>query len=162
MAYVKTNWQTGDVITAVKLNNMETGIYDATEAAANAFVADIDSPQDGDVIKYDGTAEKWVNGAASGGGTPVIPEITVGRDESDNNTYSCNMTFSQVSAAVASGNCFFLKELASDGAYQLFVLSSFSPDYEIMFSFLAVYGTNDAQEMSYVYSSDGTIEKFEK
>lgn len=65
MAYVKTNWQTGDVITAAKLNNMETGIYDATEAAADAFVADIDDPQDGDVIKYDSTSEKWVNGSAA-------------------------------------------------------------------------------------------------
>ena len=29
MAYEKTNWQTGDVITAAKLNNMEGGIEDA-------------------------------------------------------------------------------------------------------------------------------------
>lgn len=75
MAYVKTNWQTGDVITAAKLNNMETGIYDATEAAAAAFAPDIDDPQDGDVIKYDSTAEKWVNGAASGGGGVTIVHI---------------------------------------------------------------------------------------
>lgn len=67
MAYVKTNWQTGDVITAAKLNNMETGIYDATEAAADAFAPDIDDPQDGDVIKYDSTEGKWVNGAGPAG-----------------------------------------------------------------------------------------------
>lgn len=30
MAYVKTTWQTGDVITAEKLNNMEGGIENAT------------------------------------------------------------------------------------------------------------------------------------
>ena len=74
MAYVKTNWQTGDVITAAKLNNMETGIYDATEAAAAAFAPDIDNPQNGDVIKYDSTEEKWVNGAASGGFDPDITD----------------------------------------------------------------------------------------
>lgn len=38
MAYVKTTWQTGDVITAEKLNNMEGGI----EAAAPLYV-DIES-----------------------------------------------------------------------------------------------------------------------
>ena len=77
MAYVKTNWQTGDVITAAKLNNMETGIYDAAEAAAAAFAPDIDDPQDGDVIKYDSTAEKWVNGK---GGGSFAPDITNPQD----------------------------------------------------------------------------------
>lgn len=74
MAYVKTNWQTGDVITANKLNNMETGIYDATEAAAAAFAPDIDDPQNGDVIKYDSSEGKWVNGSAgsAGGFSPDI------------------------------------------------------------------------------------------
>lgn len=35
MAYVKTNWQTGDVITAGKLNNMESGIEAAGRLDVN-------------------------------------------------------------------------------------------------------------------------------
>ena len=35
--YVPTNWKTGDVITATKLNNMETGIANASELADGAL-----------------------------------------------------------------------------------------------------------------------------
>lgn len=35
--YVPTNWKTGDVITATKLNNMETGIADASALANGAL-----------------------------------------------------------------------------------------------------------------------------
>ena len=31
MSYVKTTWQTGDIVTANKLNKMEQGIQDAGE-----------------------------------------------------------------------------------------------------------------------------------
>ena len=93
MAYVKTNWQTGDVITAAKLNNMETGIYDATEAAADAFVADIDDPQNGDVIKYDSTAGKWVNGEGGGNSGNIIPIVSAADYSS---TFTCNYTFAQL------------------------------------------------------------------
>ena len=35
--YVPTNWKTGDVITATRLNNMETGIDNANTTANNAL-----------------------------------------------------------------------------------------------------------------------------
>ena len=35
--YVPTNWKTGDIITATKLNNMETGINNANTTANNAL-----------------------------------------------------------------------------------------------------------------------------
>lgn len=35
--YVPTNWKTGDVITATKLNNMENGIANASESANGAL-----------------------------------------------------------------------------------------------------------------------------
>lgn len=31
MAYESTNWQTGDIVTADKLNNMEVGIEEISE-----------------------------------------------------------------------------------------------------------------------------------
>lgn len=77
MAYTKTNWQTGDVIDATKLNHAEDGIAQAqqTADAANArdSLADLTdveitgTPTDGQVILYDATNSKWVNGSAGGG-----------------------------------------------------------------------------------------------
>lgn len=109
MAYVKTNWQTGDVITAAKLNNMETGIYDATEAAADAFVADIDDPQDGDVIKYDSTAEKWVNGAAGGGSASLVTNGTLDATDPQAITVTLDKTASEIYTAFSGGSPVFAK-----------------------------------------------------
>lgn len=153
MAYVKTNWQTGDVITAAKLNNMETGIYDATEAAADAFVADIDDPQDGDVIKYDGTAEKWVNGAAAAAFDPdiddpqngdvikydstaekwvngaaesglVVPLITV---DALNLIITMDMSFADVLEAIENNKCCYAHVDTGAGNLQIFHLDTFVP-----------------------------------
>lgn len=97
MAYVKTNWQTGDVVTSSKLNNMETGIYDVTEASASAFAPDIDSPQNGDVIKYDSTEEKWVNGEGGGG------IVTVGSINLTAMNVSLNKTAGELWTAFTAG-----------------------------------------------------------
>ena len=102
MAYVKTNWQTGDVITAAKLNNMETGIYDATEAAADAFAPDITSPQDGDTLVYDATAGKWVNGPGTNGGDFIITCTVTGQDFSG----TINRTQAEINAAYAANKNF--------------------------------------------------------
>lgn len=77
MAYTKTNWQTGDVIDATKLNHAEDGIAQAQQTAdtANArdSLADLTdveitgTPTDGQVVMYDATNSKWVNGSAGGG-----------------------------------------------------------------------------------------------
>ena len=37
MPYVKTDWETGDLITAEAMNNMEDGIGDAVDAAEDAL-----------------------------------------------------------------------------------------------------------------------------
>ena len=122
MAYVKTNWQTGDVITAAKLNNMETGIYDATEAAAAAFDPDIDDPQDGDVIKYDSTAEKWVNGAAESG--LVVPLITV---DTQNLTITMDMAFADVLEAIENKKCCYARVDIGAGRLSIYHLDSYVP-----------------------------------
>ena len=104
MAYVKTNWKTGDVVTSNKLNNMETGIYDANEASASAFAPDIDNPQDGDIIKYDGTAGKWVNGSASGGSGGSL-KVTVTVDTSSANMKMVmDKTWQEIYDAFSDGN----------------------------------------------------------
>ena len=51
MAYIPTEWETGDVITAAKLNNMEQGIEDAFVAPA-VTIAD-----EGDVLTVNSSGE---------------------------------------------------------------------------------------------------------
>ena len=46
MSYVKTTWQTGDIVTADKLNKMEQGIHDASESCP-AFS---DPNNDGNIV----------------------------------------------------------------------------------------------------------------
>ena len=175
MAYVKTNWQTGDVITAAKLNNMETGIYDATEAAAAAFAPDIDDPQDGDVIKYDSTAEKWVNGAAAAAFDPdiddpqdgqvlvydgtaekwvngagegsglVVPLITL---DMTNLTITMDMSFADVLAAIENNKCCYAHVNAGAGNLQVFHLDNFVPSDS---------SSQLSKQFSFTYNDVGTI-----
>ena len=44
--YVPTNWKTGDVITATKLNNMETGIAGALQTSGGTMTGDITMGRD--------------------------------------------------------------------------------------------------------------------
>lgn len=123
MPYVKTNWKTGDVVTSNKLNNMETGIYDANEAYASAFAPDIDNPQNGDVIKYDSTTEKWVNGAEDELGL-VVPLITI---DTQNMTITMDMSFADVLEAIESNKCCNAYVDTGSGHLQVFHLDGFVP-----------------------------------
>lgn len=46
MSYTKTNWQTGDTITAEKLNHAEQGIYDNSTSGGVLVVHDVDETLD--------------------------------------------------------------------------------------------------------------------
>lgn len=48
--YVPTNWKTGDVITATKLNNMETGIAGALQTSGGTMTGDITMSGDAELI----------------------------------------------------------------------------------------------------------------
>lgn len=41
MAYSKTNWQTGDIITAAKLNNLEDGVSTLADAEINTVTIEV-------------------------------------------------------------------------------------------------------------------------
>lgn len=95
MAYERTNWQNGDVISSEKLNKMEAGIeyacslehevedptegqvlkYDAEKGkfvnADAAIETNIQNPTDGQTLKYDAESGKWVN-AEGGSGKLVV------------------------------------------------------------------------------------------
>ncbi len=38
MSYTKTTWENGDIITATKLNKIETGIYDNSLGSGGALI----------------------------------------------------------------------------------------------------------------------------
>lgn len=99
MAYERTNWQNGDVISSEKLNKMEAGIeyacslehevedptegqvlkYDAEkEKFVNGDVAietNIQNPTDGQTLKYDAASGKWVNAEGGGSTTPLVIHV---------------------------------------------------------------------------------------
>lgn len=100
MAYERTNWNNGDVISSEKLNKMEAGIeyacslehevedptegqvlkYDAEkEKFVNSDVpaaieTNIQNPTDGQTLKYDAASGKWVNGEGGGSGKLIVHE----------------------------------------------------------------------------------------
>ena len=102
MAYERTNWQNGDVISSEKLNKMEAGIeyacslehevedptegqvlkYDSEkEKFVNADVpaaieTNIQNPTDGQTLKYDATNGKWVNGEGGSGSSRLTVNVT--------------------------------------------------------------------------------------
>lgn len=77
MAYVKTVWETGDVITAEKLNNIEDGVEANAEAVADAFVAPaVTSADEGDVLTVNSSGE-WVNAAPAQETLLICGNLTV-------------------------------------------------------------------------------------
>lgn len=73
MEYTKTNWQTGDVITAEKLNNLEGGVDEALK-----------------------------NSGSGGGKTPLEVTVTTS-ESGEKKTVTFDKTASEVFAAVAAG-----------------------------------------------------------
>ena len=61
MAYDKTNWKTGDVVTSAKLNKIEEGI------ASNSLVVEIETEADGNDMRMNKTASEIYNALVSGG-----------------------------------------------------------------------------------------------
>ena len=59
--YIPTNWETGDVITATKLNNMETGIAGALQTSGGTMTGNINFTTSGNGIT---TSSPYLNGNA--------------------------------------------------------------------------------------------------
>lgn len=58
--YDPTNWKTGDVITATKLNNMETGIAGALQTSGGTMTGDITMGRDASLIGNSDTSTTFL------------------------------------------------------------------------------------------------------
>lgn len=58
--YVPTNWKTGDVITAAKLNNMETGISGALQTSGGTMTGNITMGKDVNLIGNSLTSDSFL------------------------------------------------------------------------------------------------------
>ncbi len=67
MAYTPTVWETGDVITAEKLNKAETGIAAASADSAPLFVLTVDMAVDGQSATIDKTLAEIAEAYEAGG-----------------------------------------------------------------------------------------------
>ena len=92
------------------------------------FSPDISNPQDGDTLVYDGTAGKWVNGAASGGESGIF-KISL-----NTATNTLDKTWQEINNAVVSGKyCFCV--IANSSRYYIspvFSLGSEEGDYFVV------------------------------
>ena len=75
MAYTPTNWETGDIITAVKLNNMESGIADCDTAisALKEDIGDLDDLDTEDKSNLVAAINEAAQSGGGGGGGSVSP-----------------------------------------------------------------------------------------
>ena len=75
MSYIPTEWQTGDIVTAEKLNNMESGIS-AASASGGGLVVTMTVSQSGGEWTVSNVSERVMDiYSAASAGTPVFADI---------------------------------------------------------------------------------------
>ena len=110
MAYTPTEWETGDVITAEKLNNIEDGIVANEEAIADAFVApEVTAADQGKVLTVDSSGE-W---AAAAPDDSLIVTLTYAGAPDDSPVLS--VTVDELYAAVSAHKAVQLYAVDSTG-----------------------------------------------
>ena len=75
MSYIKTTWETGDVITAEKLNKMEDGIESAG-GDDSVFIVNIDAEDNSGTITATADKTRQEIVAAADAGKPIIIILT--------------------------------------------------------------------------------------
>ena len=75
MSYIKTTWETGDVITAEKLNKMEDGIESAG-GDDSVFIVNIDAEDSGGTITATADKTRQEMSAAVEAEKPIIIRLT--------------------------------------------------------------------------------------
>ena len=90
MSYNKTTWQTGDIVTAEKLNNIENGIENVESLPS------VTAEDDGDVLTV--VSGAWAKATPSGGVFVVHDEY-----DGESGTDTLDKTWKEIHDALASG-----------------------------------------------------------
>lgn len=104
--YVPTNWKTGDVITATKLNNMETGIAGALQTSGGTMTGNITMSGDAEFVGNASTA------------STLLPNAI--RENSDMNDFTTPGVYVATSTSVVNS---ITNAPNTDSAFILLVLS---------------------------------------
>lgn len=97
MAYTKNSWQTGDKVTAEKLNHAEGGIETANQNALPAVTSD----DNGDVLAV--VEGAWAKAAPSGAGVLDVTSTTTRDVEHRTTIYTLNKTYNEIKTAILIG-----------------------------------------------------------
>ncbi len=98
----------------------------------------ITNPQDGQVLVYNGTAGKWVNGAGGGGAEMVIPSFTATMSPQ---SITCDKTYAEIYTAASQG-------LVPYALLTVTGMGSMTLQFD---------GFSDTQYLVFKYSTFGTI-----
>jgi hypothetical protein len=165
MAYERTNWQNGDVISSEKLNKMEAGLeyacslehevedptegqvlkYDAEkEKFVNADVpaaieTNIQNPTDGQTLKYDAASGKWVNGEGGSGSSTLVVTGT-----EDNDVITLDHTWQEIYDAFPN-----VEMIVGDDRQRVFITSVRPDDQGYMIVAISLSPNNTT-----IYSTD--------
>lgn len=101
MAYTPTVWETGDVITAEKLNKAENGIAAASASSSPLFVLTVDMAADGRSVTIDKTLAEITEAYNAGGNVfmcsdgYVFVDLHYGADNEYDGVVLCRLSLSQ-------------------------------------------------------------------
>lgn len=131
MSYIPTEWKTGDIVTAEKLNKLEEGV--ASGGGGGGGLPEVDSTDNGKVLTViDGA---WAAGSGGSGGGLLV-NLTWNED---NTSATLDKNFNEIKAAIHEGimpifAMLYEEEGVDDSFYVLVGLSSFENEYDVALS----------------------------
>ena len=127
MSYVKNSWQSGDVITATKLNRMEDGIEAANEGGSGSafhevnatLTIDMGGGSGGDIKSSNAKGAAAISGDSNSGTTTLVVDKTPAEIfnliESGVDTFLCHLTTTYTGGVIATNKVSMFSEIMDTG-----------------------------------------------